>query len=73
MARRELTDEQWKKIEPLLPPQPRVGRCRVDDRKVIEGIFYILRTGCRWQDMPRQYGAYVTAWRRLRQREEEGI
>lgn len=45
----------------------------MDDRKVVEGILYVLRTGCRWQDMPRAFGAYVTAWRRLRRWEEEGV
>ena len=73
MARSELTDEQWKRIEPLLPPHGRMGRPRVDDRKVVEGILYVLRTGCRWEDMPREYGAYVTAWRRLRRWEDEGV
>ncbi len=73
MPRRELTDEQWKRIEPLLPPHGRMGCPRVDDRKVVEGILYVLRTGCRWRDMPRTYGAYVTAWRRLRRWEGEGV
>jgi len=39
----------------------RMGRPRADDRKVLNGILYVLRTGCRWKDMPREYGAYVTA------------
>jgi len=39
MASRELTDEQWTRIELLLPPQPRIGRPRVDDRKVDEGVW----------------------------------
>lgn len=69
----ELTDEQGTKTEPRLPPQRRVGRRRVDDGEVVEGILYVLRTGCRWQDMPRQYGASVTTWRRLRRRVEEAV
>ncbi len=73
MRESEVTDEQWKMIKPLLPPRGRMGGPRVDDRQVVEGILYVLRTGCRWQDMPREYGAYVTAWRRLRRWEDEGV
>jgi transposase len=61
----ELTDEQWDFIKPRIPPQPIVGRKRADDRKTINGILYVLVTGCRWHDMPRRYGSYQTAWRRL--------
>lgn len=68
-----LSDEAWKEIEPLLPPRARTGRPRVGDRTTVEAILYVLRTGCRWQDLPREYGAYVTAWRRLRRWEEEGV
>ena len=60
-----LSDAQWAKIEALLPPPASTGRPRADDRRTIEGILYVLKTGCRWKDMPRRYGAYVTAWRRL--------
>ena len=73
MEFRELSDEQWKFIKSHLPPQPIVGRKRVDDRKVINGILFVLITGCRWGDMPECYGSYVTAWRRLKRWSEEGI
>src|SRR5690242_8509540 len=46
---------------------------RADDRRTIEGIAYILTTGCRWQDLPREYGAPTTVWRRLRRWGEEGV
>ncbi len=62
----ELNDEQWEFIKPHLPPQPIVGRKRADDRKTINGILYVLITGCRWHDMPQSYGAYQTAWLRLK-------
>ncbi len=73
MRGNELTDAQWEWIQPLLPLQGRMGRPRADDRKVLNGILYVLRTGCRWKDMPREYGAYVTAWRRLQRWQEEGV
>ena len=69
----ELSEEQWEFIKPHLPQQPIVGRKRADDRKTINGILYVLITGCRWQDMPRHYGSYQTAWRRLKWWSKEGI
>lgn len=69
----ELSGGQWEFIEPLLPPQARTGRPRADDRRTINGILYVLITGCKWEDMPRRYGAPVTAWRRLKRWQEEGI
>jgi transposase len=69
----ELSDEQWELIKPHIPPQPIVGRKRADDRKTINGILYVLNTGCRWHDMPRLYGAYQTAWRRLKRWSKEDV
>jgi transposase len=69
----DLTEDQWEYIKCFLPPQPRVGRKRAEDRRTINGILYVLETGCKWEDMPRCYGSYVTAWRRLKRWSEEGI
>ncbi len=66
MARIHLTDRQWAFICPLLPPPARTGRPRADDRRTIEGILYVLITGCRWPDLPPEYGAPTTVWRRLK-------
>ena len=71
-----LTDEQWKKIEPLIPkagPRPKGGRPRADDRMVFEGILWILKTGARWKDLPERYPHPSTCWRRLRQWYEEYV
>jgi transposase len=73
MSRIHLTDQQWAFIQPLLPPPARTGRPRADDRRTIEGILYILITGCRWQDLPCEYGASTTVWRRLKRWGEEGL
>jgi transposase len=73
MGRILLTDRQWAFIHPLLPPPARTGRPRADDRRTIEGVLYVLITGCRWQDLPREYGAPTTVWRRLKRWGEEGI
>jgi transposase len=60
MEFRELSDFEWGIIKPLLPPRFRVGRPRADDRRIINGILYVLTTGCRWMDMPLEYGSYKT-------------
>ena len=79
MAKKErwkLTDEQWKKIEKYLP-KPKVnskgGRPWVDNRKVFEGILWILRTGAPWSDLPKRYSSPSTCWRRLKLWEEQDI
>ena len=74
MEFRELSDEEWEVIKPLLPPKAKVGRPRADDRCIMNGILYVLTTGCRWMDMPLEYGSYKTAWRRLKRwQDDEGV
>jgi len=74
MRKVEITDEHWRRLEPLLPPRRRGrARPRANDRKTLNGILYVLRTGCRWGDVPSKYGSPTTCWRRLRAWEESGI
>jgi len=74
MGFRELSDEEWGVISPFLPPKPKRGRRALsDDRSLINGILYVVTTGCRWREMPRKYGSYVTAWRLLRRLQEAGV
>jgi len=73
MSSIHLTDSQWAFIKPLLPAPARTGRPRAEDRRTIEGILYVLITGCRWQDLPREYGARTTVWRRLKRWQEERV
>ena len=61
----ELSAKDWKLLKPLLPRVNRKGRPRVDDRRTVNGILYVLKTGCRWKDMPREYGAPATCRQRL--------
>jgi transposase len=71
MSRAEqLTDEQWSLIEPLLPKAVRAdgrGRPRREDRAVLNGIFWILRTGAPWADLPGRFPSYQTCHRRFQQ------
>ena len=71
-GRHDLTDAEWALIEPLLPNTPR-GVPRVDDRRVISGIFYILRTGAPWRDLPARYGPYTTVYNRYNRWAKKGV
>ena len=57
--RYELSDFEWSIIEPLLPNKPR-GVPRADDRRVLNGIYWRLRTGSPWADIPERYGPATT-------------
>src|SRR4030088_1542578 len=67
-----LSDEEWRRIEPLLPLGRRGAR-RVDDRRVISGIMHMLRTGARWRDCPPEYGPYTTIYNRFNRWSRQGI
>ena len=81
----QLPDELWEHIKSLLPPpkpKKKTGRPRMDDRKAMTAIFYVLRTGCQWKALPRSLGASSTvhdrfqAWRKagvLQRMWEEGV
>jgi transposase/quinol monooxygenase YgiN len=67
-----IDDNQWERIQPLLPARGSSGRPRVDDRRTLDGILYVLRTGCPWHNIPPHYGSPVTCWRRFTQWEADG-
>lgn len=63
----DLTDQQWSIIEPLIPPAKPGGRRReVDMREVIDGIFYVLRSGCAWRMLPHDFPPYGTVYHYFR-------
>jgi transposase len=71
MSRRDLTDQQWERLRPLLPPQKgRRGKPNKEHRPIINGILWLDRTGAPWRDLPREYGPWQTVatrfyrWRR---------
>ncbi len=66
MGRGDLTDREWTELEPLLPSQVgKRGRPRKDDRRVINGILWIVRTGAPWRDLPERYGSWKTVSNRF--------
>ena len=70
--RYDLSDYEWSVIEPVLP-KGRPGPRRRDDRRVLNGIFWILRTGAPWRDLPERYGPYTTAYNRFNRWRKAGI
>ena len=76
MARNEheLTDEQWARLAPLLPPQkPRTGRPAKDHRTVVEAICWLGRSGAPWRDLPVEYGPWRTVASRFYRWEQQGV
>src|SRR5436309_12863640 len=68
----ELTDFEWGVIQPLLPNKPR-GVPRVDDRRVLNGIFWMLRTGAPWRALPKEFGPPTTCYTRVVRWRKAGV
>ena len=72
--RGDLTNEQWERLQPFLPPQkPRTGRPALDHRTVLNGILWVLRTGAPWRDLPERYGKWTTVYSRFQRWRKAGI
>lgn len=67
-----LSDAAWAAIEPHLP-HGKPGKPRVDDRRVISGILHVLKTGCRWRDVPSADGPPTTVYNRYHRWAQRGI
>lgn len=64
VRRFEFSDADWAEIEPLLPKQKRGGKWN-DHRTVMNGMFWVLRSGSSWRDMPERYGKWQTIYDRF--------
>src|SRR5919199_867069 len=79
MAKPLVSDELWELVEPLIPKVDRryrfPGRKRIDDRKVLTGILYVLKTGIPWEYLPQEMGcgSGMTCWRRLQEWQQAGV
>jgi transposase len=74
VRRHELTDEQWARLRPLLPPRrPATGRPNKDHRPVVNGILWRLATGVPWRDLPERYGSWRTVYSRFRRWQRAGV
>ncbi len=74
MTRDILTDEQWERLAPLLPPQkPKTGRTNKDHRTIVNGMLWLTRTGAPWRDLPADYGPWQTVATRFYRWTRAGI
>src|SRR5215218_9498563 len=74
MARFDLTDRRWERLEPLLPPErPPAGRPNHDHRRILNGILWVLRTGAPWRDLPERYGPVGTVSSRFYRWRQTGV
>ena len=78
MSKPMVSEELWKRIEPLLPPikpKPKGGRPPVTHRAALTGILFVLKSGIQWEDLPQEMkcGSGMTCWRRLRDWQENGV
>ena len=66
VSRYELSDAQWRRIEGLLPGRAdMVGRTAADNRRFVNGVLWVLRSGARWHDLPERYGKYKSVHKRF--------
>ena len=75
LRRYELTDDEWNRVAPLLPPENsgKQGRPSKCNRTILNGIVWIARSGAPWRDLPERYGAWQTVYSRFRKWIEDGI
>jgi transposase len=66
LRRHDLSDAEWARLEGLLPGHPRQGHRWNDHRLVIDGIFFRIRVGCPWRDLPERFGNWKTVYNRHR-------
>jgi putative transposase len=70
----DLTDAQWRRIEPLIPPAKPGGRPRsVNMREILGGIWYVLRSGCAWRLMPHDLPPWSTVYDYFRKFRHSGV
>ena len=71
IERSDLSDEEWALLEPLVPKNRE--STSADDRRVMDAIFFVLRTDTPWQDLPKRYGPYLVAYNRFNRWSRRGI
>jgi transposase len=73
MRRHALTDEQWQRLQPVLP-QPKFGpRSRIGDREFVDAVLYRAKTGVPWRDLPARFGPWKSVYNRFANWSRRGI
>jgi transposase len=74
MERDKLRDDQWKRVEQMLPGKATdPGRSAADNRLFVEAVLWILRTGAPWRDLPQSFGAWNSVYQRFRRWSKRGV
>jgi len=73
MRRYELSDEEWALIEPLLPELASTGRPRRSPREMANALFWVLRSGSPWRDLPERFGPWQTCYHHFNSWRREGV
>ena len=73
VGRHDLSDAAWEAVRNCLPARRTMGRPPRDPRQVLNGVFWILRTGAPWRDLPECYGPWTTVYFRFREWERDGV
>jgi transposase len=71
-----VSDELWERVEPLLPRYRKSkagGRPRAESRQVLDGILYVLRTGCQWKAVPQEFGSPSTLHQYFQEWTKKGV
>lgn len=71
----DITDEQWKRVQPLLPPEytGKKGRPRKDNRMMLNGMLWMNHSGAQWRQLPKRYGPWQSVYSRFAKWRDEGI
>ena len=74
MGRMVLSDEQWERVGPLLPGKTGDrGRSGKDNRRFLEAVLWMVRTGSPWRDLPENFGNWSSVWKRFRRWALKGV
>lgn len=73
--RYELTDSEWERLKKYFPEREAgdLGRPRNDDRQMLNGVLWVVRSGAAWRDLPERYGAWSSVYSRFVEWQEEGL
>jgi transposase len=71
--RHNVTDEEWARIKPLLPPQKKMGRPPKDIRELTDAMLWIFKTGAPWRDLPEYYGPWKTVYNNFLRWRDKGV
>lgn len=73
--RYELSDNEWERLKEFFPRREagQLGRPRNDDRQLLNGVLWVLRSGAAWRDVPERYGPWSTVYNRFVQWQESGL